>query len=206
MIVMALTPPAVHARSCAALLISDGGFEQQYAETLHRPWVAEGSDVHVNRGQGFAREGQNNVEVIGETGWNGIRQSIYLYEGKSYTLSVWARAAPNLQFGSIGVRGKTQATLFEQAFAAAPDGAYERVALTFRAPYTGNYRVFAGFAGAGAPTWVRIDDVDIDGPCAARRPSVSVPQASVGGEPELPAGLSRGTPRPPAESTNPTDH
>ncbi|GMA15331.1 hypothetical protein E5F05_00825 (plasmid) [Deinococcus metallilatus] len=142
--------------------VADQGFEEQTGSALGAPWGSEGSGSKgVDRGAGFAHSGANNAWIhTSSADWNAITQVIPVTPGTNYRLTGWVQTSANLTGGYFGVRAGTGSTpLAETSFAGLPG--YTLLTVDFNSGTNSTLTVFGGFHGAGADTWLRLDDVRI---------------------------------------------
>jgi hypothetical protein len=157
-----LVVPAHTARTLCVAMPLDGGFEAQRSSFVSGPWAPEGrAGIDVRRG--FSFRGANNAWARNTVGWNGIRQTVRLAEGKSYTLRAFVRTSGNVRDGYFGFRHWSQRPVKELKFGPLP--AYRELRVHFRPAYTGTYRIFAGFWAPNQDSWIQVDEVRIDSSC-----------------------------------------
>ena len=84
-------------------LVGHAGFESQSSSSLSSPWYSNGT-AGVDRNLGFARTGANNGYARASSGWNAIKQEIFVEPDTEYTLSAWIRTSNNNNDGYFGVK------------------------------------------------------------------------------------------------------
>jgi hypothetical protein len=146
---------------CAAPM-RDGDFETQRNRTISSPWTAEGT-ISVERNQAESQRGRIHILARNINGWNAIRQTVRLYEGKTYTLKGYIKSSVNVTDGYFGFRGANQRPVSEIKFGSS--GNYRQLSVSFKPTSTGNYNIFAGFWAPNADSWIRIDNITISFPC-----------------------------------------
>jgi hypothetical protein len=147
--------------ACASVL-RDGDFESQRSNVVSQPWVAVGkAGIDVNRRQSYS--GRNNAWARNNTGWNGISQSVRLYEGQTYTVKAYVRSSSNNDQGYIGFSDANLNMLVQTRFRSLP--AYQEIQAQFRPNETGTYNVFAHFWAPDQDASIKIDKVRVDSPC-----------------------------------------
>lgn len=151
-------PSPVYA-SCASPL-DDGGFEQQTVASIVKPWIREWrAGIDINKGLSF--NGKNNAWIRNNQGWNGIRQSVQLRAGSTYTLTARVRTSANLTDGYFGFRNSQQKPVAQTQFVAASN--YRELKVVFRPQETGTYYVFTGLWALNQDTWAQVDELSIKG-------------------------------------------
>ena len=155
---LTLIPTSVHA-SCASPL-DDGGFEQQTSGAVLRPWFREGqAGIDINKG--LSLSGRNNAWIRNSKGWNGIRQSVKLTAGSTYTLTARVRTSGNLTDGYFGFRNAQQKPVAEIKFGAM--ASYKELKVVFRPQQSGTYYVFTGLWALNQDTWAQVDEFRMTG-------------------------------------------
>ncbi|GLW29307.1 hypothetical protein [Actinoplanes regularis] len=162
-VVAATTLTGVEAAHAICLALPrDSGFEQQRSGSVRSPWIGEGR-VGIDRGKGYSLSGSNNAWARNVSGWNAIRQSVYLYKGELHTLTVAIRSSGNVRDGYTGFRNEAQRPVAEVKFG--PLTRYRTLRVQFRPAVTGRYNLFAGFWALGQDAWIQIDEVHLERPC-----------------------------------------
>lgn len=142
--------------------LKDGSFEGQRSRFVSAPWVAEGrAGIDIRRGLSYS--GANNAWARNNSGWNGIRQRVWLYKNTVYTLKAYVRSA-NVQAGYFGFRYASQRPVREIKFGSTWRG-YRQLRVSFRPTSTGRYYVFTGFWAPGSDAWIQIDSVRVEAAC-----------------------------------------
>jgi hypothetical protein len=156
--------PAVPGQAAAQCvgMPRDGNFEAQTRARVSSPWIPEGR-AEIERGLGNSRGGENNALVRSTTGWNAVRARVQLTAGARYTIRGFVRTSGNVRDGYFGLRDAAQRPVAETKFGPLPR--YSELRVVFRPTVTGTYNVFAGFWAPSQDSWIRVDDVRVDGPC-----------------------------------------
>ena len=138
-----------------ANLVAHAGFESQPTSSLTSPWYANGN-AGVDRNLGFARTGANNGFARYTSGWNAIKQEVFVEPNKSYTLSAWVRTSPNNNDGYFGARLLNGgAVLSEVPFGNLPN--YTKLTVTFNSGNNHSLEIYAGMWATG-DMWIQADD------------------------------------------------
>jgi hypothetical protein len=154
--------PARTAQALCTTMPQDGGFEAQRAGVVSSPWVAEGR-AGVDLRRGLSHSGANNAWARNSAGWNGIRQTVRLSAGKTYTLKAFIRTSSNVRDGYFGFRSWSQRPVSEVKFGPLPT--YRELSVRFRPAQTASYRIFAGFWAPNQDSWIQVDDVRVEFAC-----------------------------------------
>src|SRR5690606_4762067 len=88
----------------SANLVGHAGFEQQPSSSVSSPWFLLGNGG-IDLNLGYARTGQDNGFVRWDSGWNAMKQEIFVEPNTSYTLKAWLKSSNNMNNGYFGVRG-----------------------------------------------------------------------------------------------------
>lgn len=139
-------------------LVGHAGFESQSSSSLSSPWYSNGT-AGVDRNLGFARTGANNGYARASSGWNAIKQEIFVEPDTEYTLSAWIRTSDNNNDGYFGVRQLGDGpVLSEISFQNIPGYALKTVRFN-----SGQYHSLEIYAGMWATSdmWIQVDDFSV---------------------------------------------
>ncbi|WP_169582074.1 MULTISPECIES: choice-of-anchor Q domain-containing protein [Microbacterium] len=151
------TPPAGGAN-----IVSDPGFESQTTiGAATTPWWSEGShSAGVDVNQGKSRSGQDNGWLATSgTGWGALRQTIAVTTNSTYRVTVWVRTSANVNNAWLGAKTTSGSVLGEVRHGQA--AGYTRFIVTFNTGGNSTVVLHTGTWGAGAGTWMQIDDVSL---------------------------------------------
>ncbi|HZG58802.1 DUF4185 domain-containing protein [Paenibacillus sp.] len=139
-----------------ANLVGHAGFEPQPSSAVSSPWYLQGGGG-IDRNLGFARTGANNAYVRNTSGWNAVKQEIFVEPNTSYTLTGWVRTSANNSDGFFGARLPNGGPILNEvpfdAF-----GNYTQLSVTFNSGSNGSVEIFAGIWAHNADTWMQMDD------------------------------------------------
>lgn len=137
-------------------LMAHAGFEPQAASTLTSPWYAEGT-AGVDRNLGNAHTGANNAFARYNSGWNAVKQEVFVEPNTNYTLTAWIRTSANNTDGYFGARLLNGgAVLNETKFASLAN--YAQQTVTFNSGNNHSLEVYAGMWANNGDTWIQADD------------------------------------------------
>ncbi|MBD2867393.1 DUF4185 domain-containing protein [Paenibacillus sp. IB182493] len=142
-----------------ANLVGHAGFESQPSSTVSSPWYLNGNGG-IDRNLGFAHTGANNAFARYDSGWNAVKQEIFVEKNTSYTLSAWIRTSSNNADGYFGARLMNGgAILNETSFASVPG--YTKHTVTFNSGGASSVEIFAGMWADNGDTWIQADDFTV---------------------------------------------
>ncbi|WP_028610183.1 DUF4185 domain-containing protein [Paenibacillus harenae] len=140
-------------------LVGHAGFESQPSATVSSPWYVNGN-AGIDRSAGFAHTGLNNAFARYGTGWNAVKQEVYVEKNTNYTLSAWIRTSSNNNAGYFGARWLGGgAILNEKTFGSLAD--YTKHTVTFNSGSRSSVEVYAGMWANGGDTWIQVDDFSL---------------------------------------------
>ena len=144
--------------------LKDGSFEAQRSRYVSTPWIAEGrAGIDVRRGLSYS--GANNAWARNNSGWNGIRQKVWLYKNTVYTLKGYVRTSANVRDGYFGFRYANQRPVPGEKRFGSSGGRYRELRVSFRPTSTGRYYVFTGFWAPGQDAWIQVDNLRVEAAC-----------------------------------------
>ncbi|WP_202887061.1 DUF4185 domain-containing protein [Cohnella zeiphila] len=136
-------------------LVGHAGFESQPTASLTSPWYANGN-AGVDRNLGFSHTGANNGYARYDSGWNAIKQEVFVEPNTDYTLTGWVRTSSNNNDGYFGARlPNGGAVLNETHFAGLPN--YTQLTVAFNSGNHHSVEIYAGMWATG-DTWIQADD------------------------------------------------
>ncbi|MGG4341279.1 DUF4185 domain-containing protein [Paenibacillus lautus] len=139
-------------------LVGHAGFESQSSSSLTSPWYSNGT-AGVDRNLGFAHTGANNGYARASSGWNAIKQEIFVEPDTDYTLSAWIRTSDNHNDGYFGVRQLGGGpVLNETAFQQIPG--YTLKTVRFNSGQHHSLEIYAGM-WATSDMWIQVDDFSV---------------------------------------------
>lgn len=139
-------------------LVGHAGFESQSSSSLTSPWYSNGT-AGVDRNLGFAHTGANNAYARASSGWNAIKQEIFVEPDTEYTLSAWIRTSDNNNDGYFGVRELGGGpVLNETAFQHIPG--YTLKTVNFNSGQHHSLEIYAGM-WATSDMWIQVDDFSV---------------------------------------------
>jgi hypothetical protein len=138
-----------------ANLVGQPGFDAQPTDSLTSPWYGQGN-TGVDRNLGFAHSGQNNAWARNTTGWNAIKQEVFVEPNTSYTLSAWLRTSGNQNNGYFGARVMNGGPILNEIHLTSPLTNYTLKTVTFNSGNNHSVEIFAG-TWADGDTWIRAD-------------------------------------------------
>lgn len=139
-------------------LVGHAGFESQPSSTVSSPWYLNGNGG-IDRNAGFAHTGLNNAFVRYGTGWNAVKQEVFVERNTNYTLSSWIRTSSNNTSGYFGARLLNGgAILNETTFGNLPG--YTKLTVQFNSGNAHSVEIFAGM-WANGDTWIQVDDFSL---------------------------------------------
>ncbi|GIO96701.1 hypothetical protein J14TS5_17870 [Paenibacillus lautus] len=139
-------------------LVGHAGFESQTSSSLTSPWYSNGT-AGVDRNLGFARTGANNAYARAGSGWNAIKQEIFVEPDTEYTLSAWIRTSDNNNDGYFGIRELGGGpVLNETTFQHIPG--YTLKTVRFNSGIHHSLEIYAGM-WATSDTWIQADDFSV---------------------------------------------
>lgn len=139
-----------------ANLVGHAGFESQPTSQLTSPWYANGN-AGVDRNLGYAHSGANNGYARYDSGWNAIKQEVFVEPNTSYTLAGWVKTSSNNTDGYFGARLLNGgAVLSETKFGSLPD--YTKLTVTFNSGNNHSVEIYAGMWAYNGDTWIQADD------------------------------------------------
>jgi hypothetical protein len=140
-------------------LVGNAGFESQSSSTLSSPWYANGN-AGVDRNLGLAHTGVNNGFVRYNSGWNALKQEIFVEPNQTYTLTAWIRTSGNNNEGYFGARLLNGgAILSETKFTSLAN--YTKQTVTFNSGNNHSIEIYAGMWANNGDTWIQVDDVSV---------------------------------------------
>jgi hypothetical protein len=158
---MVLIPWHTAMAQCTSML-KDGDFEEQRRDGVSTPWNPEGR-AGIDRSRGLSFRGHNNAWARNNTGWNAIRQRVFLAAGVPYTLKAFVRTSGNVGDGYFGFRDASQHPVSEIKFG--PLAGYKELSVQFRPARADSYYVFTGFWAPNQDAWIQVDFVRVESPC-----------------------------------------
>ncbi|WP_206663824.1 DUF4185 domain-containing protein [Robertmurraya kyonggiensis] len=140
-------------------LVGDAGFETQSSSLLSSPWYTNGN-AGVDRNIGLAHTGSNNAFARYNSGWNAVKQEIFVEPNQTYTLTGWIKTSSNNNEGYFGARllnggailNETQFTSFEN---------YTKQTVTFNSGNNHSIEIYAGTWANNGDTWIQVDDFNV---------------------------------------------
>ena len=140
-------------------LIGDPGFEAQPSSTVSSPWYVNGH-AGIDRNLGYAHSGANNGFARWDSGWNAIKQEVFVEPNTNYTLLAWIRTSANNNDGYFGVRGPNNGPIInETRFYSLPN--YTKLTVQFNSGNRHSVEVFAGMWALSGDTWIQVDDFSL---------------------------------------------
>jgi hypothetical protein len=137
-------------------LVGHAGFESQPTSALTSPWYADGH-AGMDRNLGFAHTGANNAFARYNSGWNAIKQEVFVEPNTNYTLTAWIRTSSNNSEGYFGARLLNGgAILNEVMFGSLPN--YTKQTVTFHSGGNHSIEIYVGMWAANGDTWIQADD------------------------------------------------
>ncbi|OMF22914.1 carbohydrate-binding protein [Paenibacillus sp. FSL H8-0548] len=142
-----------------ANLVAHAGFEAQPSSTITSPWYLNGNGG-IDRAAGFARSGLNNAFARYGTGWNAVKQEVFVEQNTNYTLSAWIRTSTNQNNGYFGARLLGGGTILnETPFGYLSD--YTKKTVQFNSGNAHSVEIYAGMWANGGDTWIQADDFSL---------------------------------------------
>jgi hypothetical protein len=136
-------------------LVGHPGFEPQLSSALTSPWYVNGN-AGVDRNLGFAHTGLNNAYARYDSGWNAIKQEVFVETNTNYTLTGWARTSSNNSEGYFGARLLNGGpVLSETQFSSLTN--YTKLDVQFNSGNNHSVEVFAGMWASNGDTWIQAD-------------------------------------------------
>ncbi len=139
-------------------LVGHAGFESQTSSSLTSPWYSNGT-AGVDRNLGFARTGANNAYARAGSGWNAIKQEIFVEPDTEYTLSAWIRTSDNNNDGYFGVRELGGGPVLNETIFQHIPG-YTLKTVRFNSGIHHSLEIYAGMWATSA-TWIQADDFNV---------------------------------------------
>ncbi len=140
-------------------LIGHAGFESQSSSTVSSPWYLQGNGG-IDRNIGTARTGLNNGYVRWNSGWNAIKQEVFVEPNTNYTLSAWLKTSTNLNDGYFGARLINGGLILSETHLTTALAIYTKKTVTFNSGNNHSIEVYAG-TWATADTWLQMDDFSL---------------------------------------------
>ncbi|MEQ2525845.1 DUF4185 domain-containing protein [Bacillaceae bacterium CLA-AA-H227] len=138
-------------------LVGDAGFETQSSSLLSSPWYTNGN-AGVDRNLGFAHSGVNNAFARYNSGWNAVKQEIFVEPNQTYTLTGWIKTSSNNSEGYFGARLLNGgAILNETQFSSLAN--YTKQTITFNSGNNHSIEIYAGTWANNGDTWIQVDDL-----------------------------------------------
>jgi hypothetical protein len=142
-------------------LAGHAGFEQNTTSTLVSPWYFNtGSQGDVDVNKGFAHTGANNGFVRNSSGWNAIKQEIFVEPNTDYTLSAYLRTSSNSNNGYFGVRQLYNGPMINEIHISTSLPGYTKKTVTFNSGNNHSVEIFAGI-WANGDTWMQMDTFSV---------------------------------------------
>ncbi|WP_206424217.1 DUF4185 domain-containing protein [Cohnella candidum] len=139
-------------------LVGHAGFESQPTSGLTSPWYANGN-AGVDRNLGFAHTGANNAFARYDSGWNAIKQEVFVEPNANYTLTAWVKTSANNNDGYFGARLLNGGPILnETKFLSLPN--YTQLTVTFNSGNNHSVEIYAGMWATG-DTWIQADDFSL---------------------------------------------
>jgi hypothetical protein len=138
-------------------LVGHTGFEPQTTTTVSSPWYSEGT-TGIDLNAGLARSGANNAWARNTSGWNAVKQEIFVEPNTNYTLTGWIRTSGNNTGGYFGARMLNIGPILNEVNFGAL-GNYTQLSVTFNSGSNASVEIYAGMWANNADTWIQIDDV-----------------------------------------------
>ncbi|MGZ0147092.1 hypothetical protein ACXJJ3_08465 [Kribbella sp. WER1] len=141
--------------------VTDPSFEAQPGTTVGAPWETEGTGTKgIDHDKGaWAQQGRNNAWInASDATWNAFKQTVPVKPNTNYRLTGWVEGSGNFTGGYFGIRSGS--TPYAETNYSAPPG-YKQLTVTFNSGTNTVMTVFAGYWGADAPTWLRLDNISL---------------------------------------------
>jgi hypothetical protein len=140
-------------------LVGHAGFESQPTSSLTSPWYANGN-AGVDLNLGHAKSGANNAWARSSSGWNAIKQEVFVEPNTNYSLTAWIKTSSNNTEGYFGARGLNGgAVLNEARFYSLLN--YTQVSVTFNSGSRCSIEIYAGMWAGNGDTWIQADDFSL---------------------------------------------
>nr|WP_144925767.1 DUF4185 domain-containing protein [Paenibacillus bovis] len=139
-------------------LVGHSSFEEQHTLTLTAPWYSNGN-AGVDRNLGYAYTGENNGFARYDSGWNAIKQEVFVEPNQNYTLSAWIKTSANNTDGYFGARLLNNGPILKETQFSSL-GEYTKLNVTFNSGNNHSVELFAGM-WANGDTWIQVDDVSV---------------------------------------------
>ncbi len=140
-------------------LVGHAGFEAQSTSSLTSPWYANGT-AGVDQNLGFARTGANNAWINSSSGWNAVKQEVFVEPNTNYTLSAWLKTSSNMNNGYFGARLINGGSILSEVHLTSALTSYTMEAVTFNSGNNYSVELYAGL-WASSSTWMQIDDFSL---------------------------------------------
>lgn len=141
-------------------LVGHAGFESQPSANLTSPWYANGN-AGVDRNLGNARTGANNAYARYNSGWNAIKQEVFVEPNTSYTLKGWVKTSTNSNDAYFGARQLGAGAILGETHLTQALGAYTQQTVTFNSGNNHSIEIYAGVWANSGDTWIQADDFSL---------------------------------------------